>query len=258
MNQTAAARSGSEGRVELACAYVLHRRPYRESSALVEAFGAEHGRIGLVARGARRPSSRLRSVLQPFRPLLLSWSGRGELGTLTAAEPERSVPPLPAPALASGFYVNELLLRLLPRHDAHAALFESYREALEGLTTAAAPEPVLRIFEKRLLDAIGYGLVLGHEADTGGPIEPDTLYRYHAEQGPVAPARTATERTGVAVHGLTLIALAREELDDPRTLREAKRLMRTVLAAYLGPRPLASRALLKRWGRTPLGETTRE
>lgn len=232
-------------RVELARGYVLHRRPYRESSVLVEAFCAEQGRVGLVARGARRPGSRLRGILQPFQPVLLSWSGRGELGTLTGVEAERPLRALAGPALVSGFYLNELLLRLLARRDPHPALFDAYREALLRLAGERAYEPVLRIFEKRLLDAIGYGLVLDREAETGRPIEPATLYRYRNEQGPVARAPAQVEPGGVAVHGSTLVALEREELEDPRSLHEAKRLMRDVLGAYLGPKPLVSRTLFR-------------
>ncbi|NIR32358.1 MAG: DNA repair protein RecO [Gammaproteobacteria bacterium] len=230
-------------RVELARAFVLHRRPYRESSVLVEAFSADHGRVGLVARGARRPSSRLRGVLQPFRPLLLSWSGRGELATLTAAECEGVVPMLAGGKLASGFYLNELLLRLLLRHDPHPELFETYRRVLPRLAVTDAHEPVLRVFEKRLLATIGYGLVLDHEADSGHAIDPAALYRYYSEQGPVA--QTGEDAPGVPVHGRTLIALDREELDDPEVLHEAKRLMRNVLTVYLGSKPLASRALFR-------------
>lgn len=230
-------------RVELARAFVLHRRPYRESSVLVEAFSADHGRVGLVARGARRPHSRLRGVLQPFRPVLLSWSGRGELATLTAAEPEGAVRTLAGRGLASGFYLNELLLRLLLRHDPHPELFEIYATVLRRLAASDAHEPLLRVFEKHLLAAIGYGLVLDREAGGGRGIDAATLYRYHSEQGPIAGP--GGDGPGVPVHGRTLIALDREELDDPDMLREAKRLMRDVLAVYLGPRPLASRALFR-------------
>lgn len=234
-------------RVELQPAYVLHRRAYRESSLLLEALTPGFGRLGLVARGGRRPGSRLRGMLEPFRPLLLSWSGRGELLTLTAAEAARPVPTLAPAMLAGGFYLNELLVRLLPRNDPHPALFESYAIALgalsgEPLGLDSVQEPVLRVFEKRLLDALGYGLVLDHDVVSGAPLNPDVSYTYRLDSGP------STEHPGVQqdvpVRGDTLRALAAERLQSPAQLREAKRLLRRVLALHLGERPVRSRALL--------------
>ena len=150
-------------RIDLEPALVLHARPWRESSLLVEAFSRGHGRLGLVARGARRPKSRMRGLLQPFIPLLLSWRGRGELATLTGADTEGSFSPLAGSAAIIGLYINELLLRFLHRHDPEPMLFDHYLVALDGIARGNDPEPILRIFEKRLLEAAGYALELKRE-----------------------------------------------------------------------------------------------
>lgn len=228
-------------RVELHPAYILHQRPYRESSVLLEVFSVVHGRVGLVARGARGKGARWRGLLEAFRPLLLAWSGRGELGNLTAAEPDGSAARLQQRTLLSGFYLNELLLRLLHRHDPHPELFAAYREALGSLAAGEAEEPALRIFEKRLLESLGYALVLGHAADEPQPIEADADYYYQPERG--ACRRAPAGQAALRVRGRTLQALAAERLIEPEILREAKQLMRFVLAAHLGGQPLASRAL---------------
>lgn len=231
--------------MENAAGYVLHSRPWRETSLIVEAFTREHGRVGLVARGVRRARSRLRGMLLPFHLLLLSWSGRGELPTLTGAETESPVRTLRGRALFSGFYLNELLLKLLPRNDAHPDLFDDYRRALAQLGEDRALDWGLRTFEKRLLGALGYGPTLDRAADTGAPVSPDRRYRYAPERGPVEAIGT---EDGPVVSGRTLLALAGGQPDggDERVRAEARRLMRAILAPHLGPRPLGSRALFRR------------
>jgi DNA repair protein RecO (recombination protein O) len=236
-------------RVALQPAYILHHRPYRDTSLLIEAFTPDLGRVGLVARGARADRSRMQGLLQPFCPLLLSWSGRGDLGTLSAAEAKGAPLRLRGTRLFCGYYLSELVLRLLPRHAPHPALYHAYEAALYALeSSASAPEQerVLRLFEKRLLQESGYGLLLECEADTERAIVPDRLYRYQLEKGPLPhdtpdPGRTPDITPGIPVHGSTLLGLAREALDDPVNLREAKALMRAALALYLGDRPLKSR-----------------
>lgn len=230
-------------RVELHPGFVLHRRPYRETSALIELLSALHGRVAVVARGARRRTSHWREALLPFRPLAVAWSGRGELGTLTAAEAEEPALPLAGRGLASAFYLNELLVRLLPRHDPCAGLYARYAWALARLAAGDAEEPVLRVFEKDLLEVLGYGPVLDREARSGAPIVAEARYLYEVEAGPVRAERVEGE--AVAVGGRTLMALAANRLEDPETLAEAKRLMRFLLRPHLGARPLASRALLR-------------
>ncbi len=234
-------------RVEFEPAFVLHYRAYRETSLIVEIMGRNSGRLGLIAKGARRPRSELRGLLQSFRPLLLSWSGRGELGLLTGAEPDRYVPRLRGNALFSGFYMNELLMRLLHRFDPHPELFDHYYAAVEALGSGKRTESVLRIFEKQLLESIGYGLVLDRDIDSGEPIHVECAYRYQADRGPssVLDDDRASGNEGVQVVGETLLSLARERLDDDRVLDEAKRLMRAVLRRYLGDKPLATRTLFR-------------
>jgi len=235
-------------RVELEPSFVLHQRPYRETSLIIEIFGRDTGRLGLIAKGARRPKSNLRGLLQSFRPLLLSWSGRGELGLLTSAEPDGYVQGLAGKALFSGFYLNELLMRLVHRFDAHPELFHYYALAVEALSRAQRTEAVLRVFEKRMLESIGYGLVLDRDIDSGEPIHGENAYRYQTDWGPIS--LLSGDGDGVRVAGETLLALAHERLEDERVLDEAKQLMRTVLRRYLGDKPLATRVLFRSCGRS--------
>lgn len=226
-------------RIEHQPAFVLHHRAYRDSSLLVELLCRDHGRVGAVARGARRPSSRLRGVLQPFQPLLVSWTGRGELVTLTAAEIDTVLPGLGREALMSAFYASELVLRLTVRHDPVPGVYRAYAHALTELAHGAAVEPLLRLFERRLIETLGYGLNLEVEAATGEPVVPERWYSVDREAG---PRRCRGEgRAPCEVPGRALLALARGRLTTAEELRYAKRLMRYVLDGHLGPRPLRSR-----------------
>src|SRR5436190_5683555 len=213
-------------------AFVLHTYSYRETSIIVEALTAAYGRVALVARGARRARSELRGVLQAFQPLSLSWSGAGELKTLVKADWRGGLPLVGGAALLCGFYLNELLLKLLPREDPHPRLFASYGSALGDLAAGAEQAPVLRRFELTLLTELGYALPLLREADTGGPIDPSARYHYAFDRGP----RLASPAPGVRlpqVRGATLLALADGRYIDAETAAEAKRLMRDVLDHYL-------------------------
>lgn len=227
-------------RVSLQPTFILHQRPYRDTSLLIEAFSREHGRIGLIARGARSGRSKLKPVLQPFQPLLSSWTGRGDLATLTGAESAAAPNLLAGSRLLCGFYLNELLIRLLHRHDPHPELFEDYAVAVAELAASAAEQAVLRRFEKRLLIACGYGLNLAVDVN-GRPIEAATRYEYVLEQGP----RLAEGDAGLTVEGRSLLALADDEFDDARTLRDARKLLRAALDLYLGGKPLKTREVLK-------------
>ena len=242
-------------RVPLEPAYVLHQRPYQDSSLLLEVITPNYGRIGLVARGVRKPKGRWQSLLQPFVPLLLSWSGRGELGTVTDAEMSGVPHPLKGQVLLSSFYINELLTRLLHRHDPHPDLFDYYHPLLEQLSLlnddAAGRQQLqwqLRLFEKQLLQEIGYGLVLEYDAVSGDAIEPDISYCYQLGEGPVPVSENVD--AGLVVSGRTLLALASGELDDVAPLRDAKRLMRAALDQQLGGKPLHSRQMLMDLQRT--------
>ncbi|MBU1193117.1 MAG: DNA repair protein RecO [Gammaproteobacteria bacterium] len=226
---------------QLQPAYLLHQRPYRDTSLLLEIFTPEQGRFGLVARGARAPKSRNRGLLQLFQPLLLSWTGRAELGTLTGVEPNGTAPRLLGATLYSGFYLNELIMRLLQRLDPHPELFMAYAEALQGLQYAT--ERPLRLFEKRLLETLGYGLMLDHEADTGEPVIAEGFYRYELETGPVAVTQGSVQRPGqgLCLQGSSLLSLAADQLEDAQSLSDCKRLMRAALGLYLGDRKLKTR-----------------
>lgn len=228
-------------------AFILHQRNYSETSLLLEAYTRRYGRIGLIAKGARRPTAKIRGVLKPFQELLIGWSGRGELMVLTGVEPDGAGVELAGTALYCGFYLNELLMRLLQRHDPHEALYDRYRAALSGLRDAPSTEAVLRIFEKHLLGELGYGLMLEREAESGVPIGPDAVYDYVPERGPVRvrhPELT-TRLQGVRLRGASLLALAAEQLHDSTALREAKALMRAALVPHLGDKPLHSRRLFQ-------------
>lgn len=231
--------------ISLQPAYVLHQRPWGDTSVILELFTPEHGRMGALAKGAKRMRSPWHGLLQPFHPLLVDWRGRGELKTLIRAEPQGQALALPAAVLASGFYLNELLLRLLSRDDAQIALFGCYDAALRDLVTSrgVALETTLRRFERDLLAVLGYGLVLDHEVTKGQSLAVERRYHYVIERGPV-PAEADVAGEGIPLQGGTLLALRDGELGEATQRREAKRLMRAVLAHYLGPRPLASRALL--------------
>jgi DNA repair protein RecO (recombination protein O) len=226
--------------VDLNPAFVLHGRAYRETSGLVELLTRDHGRVSLVVRGMRRPRSALRALIQPFQPLLVSFSGRGSgLMTLKSAEAGGTAVPLRGTALMAGFYANELVLRFLHTADPHPRLFARYAQMLVRLGAGESPERILRGFEMELLAEAGYGLNLEHDAVTGEPLDPQRHYRYVIERGPV-PALTAREaRAGYL--GAELIAIARGEFAEERAARGARRLLRTVLDHYLAGRPLRTR-----------------
>jgi DNA repair protein RecO (recombination protein O) len=225
-------------------AFVLHTYAYRETSLIVEAFTAEHGRVAMVARGARRPRSDLRGLLQGFQPLLLTWSGQRELRTLIKAEWRGGLPLVGGSALVCGFYLNELLLKLLPREDPHPRLFASYETALADLAEGGEQAPVLRRFELALLSELGYALPLVRDADTGAPIDPAARYHYAFDHGPrLAPAERGPRLP--VVSGATLLALADGRYVDGETAAEAKRLMREVLDHYLEQRGVESRRVVQ-------------
>jgi DNA repair protein RecO (recombination protein O) len=181
-------------------------------------------------------------LLQPFRPLLIALGGRGEVKTLTRVEPASPAHALGGRGLYCGFYLNELLLRLLGRADPHEHLFDHYAVALAGLAQAPDPAPTLRRFELRLLEELGYALVLDRDAERQRPLRPQARYRYDPDRGPV---ESPADAPGFSVAGRTLLALAGGEALDATQAREAKELMRRVLDRHLGGRPLKSRELFR-------------
>lgn len=206
---------------------------------MVEVVSAQHGREGLVARGARGRRGEVASRLQPFRCLYLTWRTHGDLGTLNGVE-ELDCHRLPAAAIGVGMYLNELLMRLLPRHQEYYGIYEAYTASLRSLAQALPIEPVLRSFELRLLAGLGYAPLLDSEADSGMVLDPDGDYRFFPEQGPVRVAAGARD----AVKGRALLAMSCEDWSDLETLATAKRVLRTALEAQLGPRGLRTRTLL--------------
>jgi len=228
-------------------AFILHTYPYRETSLIVEAFTEQYGRVAMIAKGAKRPRSEMRGVLQAFQPLVLSWAGAGELKTLVKAEWQGGLPLPTGAALLCGFYLNELLLKLLAREDPHRALWHEYVYALRALTidaTPAAQAATLRHFELRLLAELGYALTLTHDVASGAPIEAGERYHYAFDRG---PQRFAAEphASWPAVRGATLIALADERYPDADVAAEAKRLMRGILDHYLEERRIFSRRVVQ-------------
>lgn len=224
-------------------AYVLHAYPFRETSLVVEVFSRNFGRLGLVARGARRPRSAIRGLMMPFQPLLLSWAGKAELRTLHKAEWQGGVPQLRGGALMCGFYLNELLLKFLAREDPHEALFTVYHDAMHALAREDRQEATLRRFEKHLLRELGYALTLDRDADTGAALDPDARYTYVIERGPVR--LDADGPAAVEIGGKALLDLACDNFSDAATLTQGKLLMRYLLNHYLGNAELHTRLLLR-------------
>jgi DNA repair protein RecO (recombination protein O) len=234
--------------------YVLHTYPYRETSLILQAWTEKHGRLGLVAKGARRPKSPQRAVLVPFQPLALDWFGRGELRTLKTAEPTVPAIPLRGQYLLSAFYLNELLLKLTTRDDPHERLFEAYDRAIADLRAARPLEPVLRRFELSLLQELGYAVELTRQAGTHAPIVAEREYLYVVERGPVAalageersdPGLTTTGAGAMRLRGTTLLDLERGRFEDPVTIAQAKGLMRLLINHSLNGQELATRAMVR-------------
>jgi len=228
-------------RVEQQPGFILHARPWRETSLLLEVLSRDHGRVGLVARGVRSARARVsRSLLQPLTALHLSWSGSGELATLVSAEAAGPPLLLAGEALLCALYLNELVTRLLPRNDAHQELFADYAQAIERLAHAQAPAWTLRRFERDLLGHLGYGVVLDAEADSGAPLLPDGNYAYRPDAGPVAWRGVAD---GLRLRGSALLALARDQAPDAEDLQALRRLMRALIAHHLDGAPLRAWAM---------------
>lgn len=235
-------------RVELQPCFVLHRRPFRDTSLIVDALTLDHGRVGLVARGARNSKKQLAGKLQPFRQLLVSWSGRGDLYTMTGLEEanSRTNPDgLRGTALFCGYYINELSVKLLPRDDPHPEVFAIYNQTLLELAASDQHvEPSLRRFEITLLGAIGYQLVLDHDVLNGKPILPEHNYHYIPDRGPV-PSDHSTLDYGVGVSGSSLRSMAADDYSLPQTRDEARRLLRLLIDRQLDGRQLKSRSMYR-------------
>ncbi|MBE4576041.1 DNA repair protein RecO [Vibrio navarrensis] len=219
--------------------FILHRRPYSESSLILDVFSEEYGRLTILSKGARSKRSNLKGALQPFTPLLLKWSGKGSMKTLRQAEPISLGLPLSGITLYSAMYVNELIGRVLAAEVAMPGLFHDYLFALTELVQSDNPEPALRRFELALLSAMGYGVDFLHCAGSGEPVDPDMTYRYREQKGFIASVRM----DNLTFYGNELIAISERRFVTREQLKAAKRFTRIALKPYLGGKPLKSREL---------------
>jgi DNA repair protein RecO (recombination protein O) len=238
------------GRSTTVSAWLLHSRPFRDTSLLLDFLTLEQGRVSAIARGARTQKGKGRSTLQPFTPLRLTLAGNHELRTLQSAEAAAPALLLQGERLFAGFYLNELLVKLLHGHEPEPLVFEAYAQALARLAAADAVEPLLRQFELRLLDALGYGLQFDHDAESGEQLEADGWYYLQADSGFVkqlqAPANeTEALRSGL-YPGSELLKIATADFATDTTRRQAKRLLRQVLQQHLGGKEITSRQLFVR------------
>lgn len=230
-------------RVELQPVYVLHSRPFKDSSLIVDTLSHEYGRLSLLAKGARSAKSRQRQLCQPFIPLLVSWQGKSHLKTLTSIESRHAVAPLRGDHLYSGLYLNELLVRLLPEQDACPEVYLRYSQALIQLSSLASLEPVLRDFELGLLADLGYRVDFTFDAMRGCPLDAASEYEWRDQQGWGA----VTGALPGAFSGACLLAIGQGDYREAETLKQAKRLTRMLLKPLLGQRPLQSRQLFKKY-----------
>ncbi len=240
----------SRRKVEQQAGFVLHRRPYSESSLLVEVFTREFGRLALLAKGCRRKKTQPQGLFLPFKPLLFSWAGKGDMPILAGIEQPGFAAPLSGIRLGCGYYINELILKLLHRHDAHEALFEKYREQMLALAERRDPFVVLRVFEKYLLREIGFGLILDHDVESGESIRHDSNYRYVPERGPVL----ATAHESGVIRGSTLIALDKEQFPTRENRLQANRLIRYLIDRQLNGKPLRTRRVIREMKRFQLSQ----
>ena len=231
----------AETRLDAQEAFVLHSYPYRETSLIVEIFSRDHGRVALAARGARRPASSLRGLIRPFHPLLLGWFGKSEVRTLHKAEWQGGQPPLQGMALICGLYLNELLMKLLAREDAHPGLYGRYGQTLRALGQSSDLQGILRRFEVEMLRELGYAPNLETDAQSGEPVRPDRDYTYETEHGPSLAAADVSPK----FRGKTLLDMASGDYSDPVTQQQSKALMRILINHHLGAQPLHTRRLLQ-------------
>lgn len=226
-------------KVELTPCYILHHRDYKESSLLLEIFAKEHGRLSLVAKGIKR--NKKAASYHLYQKYFLSWVAKSELGTLTDIEPAGTMMLLKPAKMMAGFYINEIILRLLHKHESHHELFDAYDKVLQSLLHDQPENIVLRYFEKSLLQSLGYGLVLRNDVVTGKKIIADQDYFYEPDKGPSLLHQD--EKSNRKISGQTLLQIDSETLSTTEAMFEAKALFKLILQRYLGDTPLASRML---------------
>jgi len=231
----------SSRRIDQQPAFLLHHRPFRDTSQILEFVTRDHGKIAVVARGSRGAKSRLAGVLRAFQPLRISWAMRSDLGTLTGAEPGGAPVALGGDALLSAYYINELLLNFLHRHDAQPEIFSLYEETIPMLGAANDVATVLRGFELDLLGLLGYAPNFEHATREQDGLEPDAFFDYRAEQGPVPVERS---EGALVFSGRVLTGIRDRRFDDPEVLKAAGRLLRAIVTYHLGGKELKTRKVL--------------
>lgn len=230
-------------KVEFTLCFIIHSRPYLESSLLLDVFSKQYGRLDILAKGIRRRKSPFSGRLQPYQRLLMSWVGRSELMTLTDVEIDCDTYQISGEKIILGFYINELISRLLHRHDPHPELFTLYEQTISGFSSTQNSHVILRIFEKGLLESLGYGLSLKHDINDGQLIEASKRYYYTCDKGPTKYMPATNDY--VKISGNSLLSLLNCTLTENVELEEVKHLMRFILQKYLGDKPLSSKALYK-------------
>jgi len=228
-------------RVQQQPGYVLHHRPFRDSSQILDILTREFGKVAVVARGSRGSKSRLAGVLRPFLPLRISWVAKSDLGTLTGAEAAGAPSGLRGDALLSAYYVNELMLHFLHRYDPQPEIFDLYEQSIQALCGPSDVASSLRQFELEFLGLLGYAVNLDRVAGTDDDIVPDRYYDYRVEEGPVPVDR---KQGPLVFSGATLLAIAAWQFDDAEVLRAASQLLRDVIGHHLGGKELQSRKVL--------------
>jgi len=242
-------------RIHLQPAYILHTKDFQNTSLLIDVFTLNHGRIRVVAKGAKRLKSAFSGKLQLFAPLLISWSGKSDLYTLTDVDSTNAQNSsylngqlhLRGASLLSAYYINELILRFMTLEDPHPELFYYYVDALEKLILKQNVESVLRVFEKWLLHESGYSLVLTHDTQSGEAVDENSNYHYLVDDGPVLVQQQDTVASNglFVVAGSTLLDLERGIFRDAESLKQAKQLMRIIISGHLGDKPLKTRTLFQ-------------
>ncbi len=232
----------SPRRVQQQPGYILHRRPFRDSSQILDVITRDYGKIAVVARGSRGAKSRLAGILRPFLPLRVSWVAKSDLGTLTGAETAGRPAGMVGDAMLSAYYVNELLMNFLHKHDPQSEIYSLYETTIESLVGTNHVAACLRCFELELLSLLGYAVNLDHEFGKTDALVAQQNYQYRMEQGLVA----VDGDTGALVFsGAVFSDIAAQRFDDPAVLRSASQLMRAIVSFHLGGKELKSRKVLK-------------
>jgi len=228
-------------KIELTPCYILHRRDYSETSLILDVLSREHGRVNLIAKGAKRHKKQQGINHNLYQKYNMAWVAKSELGTLTDIELDSMSGSLKPAVMMTGFYMNEIMLRLLHKHEPHPELFDSYDTSIEKLANDESEQIVLRYYEKIVLQSLGYGVVLDHDVHTGENLVPERNYYYQLDSGP--SCKEIENTSGINISGKSLLELNSETLADIKNINEAKKLLRMILNQYLGEKPLASREL---------------